>query len=205
MPAQPQLPQGGGDPFADFVNKNNYIPMWLHPHVAAGVIRHFGKDGSALVHPHPHTTGNGMATGGVAPTGPPAEMPPAGIPPAAMPAAAISTGAAAAPLAGIPSGVGAAGSGGQSIFGGGPVGQGGPKQQVPVFAQKGTAVDARGGGKVPGQPPASNDAHDTVPAMLDPGEAVFNKKQLAGIKVKPGKEHLVRADQKKAMQNARRK
>jgi hypothetical protein len=38
--------------------------------------------------------------------------------------------------------------------------------------------------------------------MLEPGEAVFNKKQLAGIKVKPGKEKLVRADQKKAMRGA---
>jgi hypothetical protein len=38
--------------------------------------------------------------------------------------------------------------------------------------------------------------------MLEPGEAVFNKKQLAGIKVKPGREHLVRGDQKKAMRKA---
>jgi hypothetical protein len=38
--------------------------------------------------------------------------------------------------------------------------------------------------------------------MLDPGEAVFNKKQLAGIKVKPGKGNLVRADQKKAIKKA---
>jgi hypothetical protein len=43
-----------------------------------------------------------------------------------------------------------------------------------------------------------------VHAMLEPGEAVFNKRQLAGIKVKPGKEHLVRSDQKKAMRGAKR-
>jgi hypothetical protein len=37
---------------------------------------------------------------------------------------------------------------------------------------------------------------------LDAGEAVFNQKQLAGIKVKPGKEKLVRSDQKAAMRKA---
>lgn len=214
MPAQPQLPQGGGDPFADFVNKNNYIPVWLHPHVAAGVIRHFGKDGSAIVHPHPSLQAgqNGMADGGTIPpsavlagrrAAPTGQIEPA-VPPAAAPPMAPAA-ASGAPLAGIPAGIGAAGAAGRSIFGGGPVGQGGPQQRVPVFAQAGTAIDARGGAKVPGVPPAPDDQHDTVPAMLDPGEAVFNKKQLAGIKVKPGKEHLVRPDQKKAMRNARRK
>jgi hypothetical protein len=121
-------------------------------------------------------------------------------------AAATAANRGAPPLAGIPSGVGAAGNAGRSIFGGGPVGAGGPVQRTPVFARKGTAIDARGGGKVPGQ----DLGHDSVHAMLEPGEAVFNKKQLAGIKVKAGKEKLVRADQKAAMRkasgrNARRK
>jgi hypothetical protein len=51
-------------------------------------------------------------------------------------------------------------------------------------------------------PAAQKEGHDTVHAMLDPGEAIFNKKQLAGIKVKPGKAHLVRDDQKRAMRKA---
>ena len=76
-------------------------------------------------------------------------------------------------------------------------------QRTPVFqAQEGMALDARSGTKVPGQSPTGGQQHDTVPAMLDPGEAVFNRKQLAGIKVKPGKEHLIRSDQKKAMRGA---
>jgi hypothetical protein len=69
---------------------------------------------------------------------------------------------------------------------------------MPVFVQKGGAIDGRSGGKVPGK----DLGRDTVHALLQPGEAVFNKKQLAGIKVKPGKEHLVRDDQKKAMSKA---
>jgi hypothetical protein len=67
------------------------------------------------------------------------------------------------------------------------------------------ALDGRAGVKVPGTTPPPEAQHDTVHAMLDPGEAVFNDKQLAGIKVKPGKGHLVRPDQKKAMRNASRK
>jgi hypothetical protein len=69
---------------------------------------------------------------------------------------------------------------------------------VPQFVQDGGTIDARRGGKVPGK----DLGHDSVHAMLEPGEAVFNKKQLAGIKVKAGKEKLVRSDQKAAMRKA---
>jgi hypothetical protein len=50
--------------------------------------------------------------------------------------------------------------------------------------------------------PGQDLGEDSVHAMLEPGEAVFNKKQLAGIKVKKGKEKLVRSDQKAAMRKA---
>lgn len=204
MPAQPQpTPQGGVDPFADHINRHNYIPVWLHPHVAAGVIRHFGRDGSALIHPHPQTTGNGqgMVNGGIAAPviqgGPQVAPPPAA---AVGPAAIAASGAA--PLAGIPATANAAGDAGRSIFGGGPVGASGPLQRPPLFARKGAAIDGRAGMQVPGAPPPPDAEQDIVPAMLQPGEAVFNKKQLSGIKVKPGKGHLVRPDQKKAMRGA---
>jgi hypothetical protein len=78
------------------------------------------------------------------------------------------------------------------------MGAGGPVSRTPVFAQAGGAIDGTGGGKVPGK----DLGRDSVHALLEPGEAIFNKKQLAGIKVKPGKEHLVRSDQKKAMSKA---
>lgn len=78
------------------------------------------------------------------------------------------------------------------------MGAGGPTTRTPVFAQEGAAIDGRGGGKVPGK----DLGRDSVHALLQPGEAIFNKKQLGGIKVKPGKEHLVRSDQKKAMSKA---
>jgi hypothetical protein len=75
----------------------------------------------------------------------------------------------------------------------------------PAFAQRGKVMDGRGGaGRVPGQevPAEQKEGHDTVQALLDPGEAVFNRKQLAGIKVKPGKGHLLRSDQKAALKKA---
>lgn len=229
MPAQPMPPdpQAGAaspqpdqisqpDQMAQYLNQNAYIPVWLRPDIAAGVIRHFGKDGSAIVHPHPTMHGDvdaAMATGGVSPPavgGQQAAAPmmpmSAGAPPAAAAGPVVPQGA---PLAGLRPQVGAAGQAGRSIFGGGPIGVSGPSQQMPVFAQRGMALDGRAGVKVPGTTPPPEAEHDTVHAMLDPGEAVFNTKQLAGIKVKPGKGHLVRADQKKAMQgaakNARRK
>src|SRR5262245_18692816 len=67
-PIPPDNNAGGASPdhLADFVNRNNYIPMWLHPHVAHGVLQHFGRDGRAVIHPHPSTTGaTGYASGGV--------------------------------------------------------------------------------------------------------------------------------------------
>jgi hypothetical protein len=204
---QPQSPQ---QQFTDFLHQNAYIPVWLHPHLAAGVIRHFGKDGSAIIHPHPttlmdNTTAASMAGGGVAqspvtPVAPGGAMQRIQPGPASRPAAAAAAVNASrlAPLSGIPGGLGAPGTAGRSIFGGGPVGAGGAMQQEPVFARKGAALDATGGGKVPGK----DLGHDSVSAMLEPGEAVFNKKQLAGIKPKPGKEHLLRGDQKKAMRKA---
>lgn len=217
MPAQPMPPdpRAGApspqpDPLAQHLNQNAYIPVWLRPDVAAGVVRHFGKDGSAIVHPHPTMHGNidaAMATGGVSPpagqAAAPMPMTSGGPPPAAGAAAPVVP--QGAPLAGLRPQFGAAGQAGRSIFGGGPIGVTGPSQQVPVFAQQGMALDGRAGIKVPGSIPPPEAEHDTVHAMLDPGEAVFNDKQLAGIKVKPGKEHLVRADQKKAMRNASRK
>jgi hypothetical protein len=46
---------------------------------------------------------------------------------------------------------------------------------------------------------------DSVHAMLEPGEMVANKKQLRGIQVKPGKSHLLRSDQKKAIKQAHKR
>jgi hypothetical protein len=216
MPIQPMPPnsQGGApspdqnrDPFAEFVNQNSYVPVWLHPDVAHGVIRHFGRDGQAIVHPHPSS---GYVAGGVVP---PSAVPPVGLPmsPAGSSNAASPVGApppvatrppagAVAPLAGLPPQ-----PAGQSIFGGGQVGQGGPNQIKPVFAQGGGILDGRQGtGKVPGKkvPATQKEGHDTVHAMLDPGELVANDKQLRGIQVKPGKGHLLRSDQKKAIKEA---
>ena len=185
------------------------IPVWLNPDLAAGIIRHYGRDGQAIVHPHPESGYNpGLATGGVTPTMPAQGSPRQGAAPVAVPPAPAAGArvAAAGRMAGIPPSAGAAGPAGRSVFAGGPIGGAGPTQRPPVFqAKKGRVMDGRGGkGKVPGRPvPASQkQGHDTVHAMLDPGEAVFNKKQLAGIKAKPGKEHLLRNDQKKAMRKA---
>ena len=205
------------DHFAEYVNRNAYIPMWLHPDLAAGVLQHFGRDGSALVHPHPGSVGfpdgqpQGMQAGGaVAPqvgVGRRGDVSPQ---PLTGPASIAAAATAAAPLAGMPVRpvLSAQGAAGRSIFGGGPIGTGGPAQQQPAFVQSGAVMDGRGGaGRVPGQPvPASQkEGHDTVHAMLDPGELVANQKQLRGIQVRPGKGHLLRSDQKKAIKNASRK
>lgn len=185
------VPQGDDqrDHFAEFLNKNSYIPVWLHPDVAHGILQHFGREGTAIVHPHPESRGrDNYATGGVAAPSP-----------LANPAvAAGATAGGGAPIAGIQSPAVVTG-GRQSIFGGGQIGASGPTARTPVFAQGGGMMDGRGGtGKVPGV----DLGKDSVHAMLQPGEAVFNKKQLAGIKPRMGKEHLLRPDQKKAMRNA---
>ena len=88
----------------------------------------------------------------------------------------------------------------RSIFGGGPIGAGGPADRTPVFVQGGGEImdGTNGTGNVPGK----DFGRDSVHAMLEPGEAVFNKKQLAGIKPREGKEHLIRPDQKRAMRKA---
>lgn len=191
------------DHFAEFVNKNSYIPVWLHPDVAHGVLRHFGKNGQAIVHPHP--TNNNLASGGIVttpfPIGAHTHSGPRGE------AAASPTGppaAVARPMGNPPrlAGIQGAADAKRSIFGGGTLGASGPTDRTPVFAQQGAILDGRSGvGKVPGV----DLGRDTVHAMLEPKEAVFNQKQLAGIKPRKGKEHLLRADQKKAMRNARRK
>ena len=87
----------------------------------------------------------------------------------------------------------------RSIFDGGNVGNQGPMKRTPIFAQDGAVMDGTGG---TGQVPGVDLGGDTVPAMLQPGEAVFNKQQLAGIQPRKGKEHLVRPDQKQAMRKA---
>lgn|SRR5215469_4823507 len=196
------------DPFAQYVNDNDMIPVWLDPEVAHGVLTHFGRTGQALVHPHPASGHPSYATGGVVSTGPGQTFPAIGgaKPPAAA-ARALPRGRAAlgapparggpqlglGPLAGMPR---------NSVFGGGPIGASGPADRTPVFVQNGGAIDGTPGmGTVPGV----DTGGDTVPAMLRPGEAVFNKGQLAGIKPKPGKEHLLRGDQKQAMRKAGRR
>lgn len=185
------VPQGDDqrNHFTEFLNKNSYIPVWLHPDVAHGVLQHFGREGTAIVHPHPESRGrDNYATGGVAPLASPA-------------VAAAGAAGGAPPMTGIQTGaVPAVGPG--SIFAGGAIGAAGPTARTPVFAQAGGMMDGRGGtGNVPGV----DMGEDSVHAMLQPGEAVFNKKQLAGIKPRQGKEHLLRLDQKKAMRNARSK
>jgi len=205
----PAQPAGGVSPqqqptmrdqFVAHINRHAYIPVWLHPDVAKGVIQHFGRDGSALVHPHPNTGHPAYATGGMAQATPPVQAAPAARPPA--PAAVAMAGRA--PLAGMPAraALGAPGDAGQSIFGGGALGAGGPTQQAPVLAQRGAIMDGRGGaGRVPGR----DMGKDSVHAMLEPGELVANKKQLRGLQVKPGKAHLLRDDQKKALKQAHKK
>lgn len=195
-PAPAEAPAAAPDQrnhFNEFVNKNSYIPVWLHPDVAHGVIRHFGRDGRAIVHPHPASGQDGMAGGGV--VDPTATAAAKGAAPAAQagpPAAMARPPAAVTPLAGI------AGDA-RSIFNGGPVGSAGPTDRTPVFAKNGAVLDARAGmGSVPGV----DLGRDTEHAMLEPGEAVFNKEQLGGITVKKGKGHLVRPDQKQAMRKA---
>lgn len=200
MPAPSPAPpdQAPRNHFAEFVNKRAYIPMWLHPDVAHGVIQHFGKTGHAIVHPHPHSGAIGMASGGIVPqpsTGARGDAAAAAAALVAPPAATARPPTDAAPLAGIP-------SAGQSIFSGGSIGASGPTVRTPVFARNGTVLDARAGiGAVPGV----DLGRDTEHAMLEPGEAVFNKEQLGGITVKKGKGHLVRADQKQAMRKAAKK
>jgi hypothetical protein len=86
----------------------------------------------------------------------------------------------------------------RSIFAGGAIGAAGPKMQQPLAARGGRVLDGTGGGNVPGK----DLGRDSVHAMLQPGEMVANKKQLQGIQVKPGKGHLLRADQKRAIKQA---
>ena len=227
------------DHFAEYVNKNNYIPLWAAPHVARGILKHFAGDGSVIVHPHPSTgygmpgyLGGGVATaptveggptfdrgspmeGGVGlvqqppvgrmpPGGPPSpigRMPPGQMPPGLGRAPFGPRMAPPAPLPRPLAGISPDPALARSIFAGGQIGANAPADRTPLFVQRGGAIDARPGGKVPGK----DMGRDSVHAMLEPGEMVANKKQLRGIQVKPGKSHLLRSDQKKAIKQAHKR
>ena len=185
------------------------IPMWLHPDVAGHVLRHFGRDGRAVVHPHPTLNiAKGYAQGGVAF-------------PAIRGSGTVGSQLGAAPAMAMPAHMGGAGGMGtfpsavgapanvgrtlggirgrapQSIFSGGATGP--PIDRTPFFAQNGAVLNGiQGVGRVPGV----DTGEDTQPAVLRPGELVATPEQQEAIQIKPGKAHLLRADQRKAIKAA---